>query len=188
MPSLEYIDEPVYIHGFPWRNSSKNLIHEYENLKNRVSKTKTTAYIPYRRIGYSCSNYFFQYSRLSTPSQGKPSCVQNWYKNHDKIMCYHSKRNQYKNKSDLYGTISFMFHAPAQFPPLTACMIYKYFSPTFILDPYAGWGDRCLAAMSMDIDYMGIDSNTELKVHYELMEKMYPHKSQVTLFKTNAKM
>ena len=56
-----------------------------------------------------------------------------------------------------------MNHPPAQFPPFLAGQIYKYFDATNILDPYAGWGDRCIAAMALDINYIGIDSNTHLE-------------------------
>jgi 16S rRNA G966 N2-methylase RsmD len=38
-----------------------------------------------------------------------------------------------------------------------------------ILDYSAGWGGRCLAAMSMNIPYIGIDANTKMESSYHNM-------------------
>jgi DNA modification methylase len=162
---------------FPWRNYTKNeLFQEYNKLRDKKIIQKFPFF--YSRLGLKCSNYFFQYERLNTPSQGKISCVEFWNKNKDKIIKYN---NQKHIKNDLFSNIVFMNHAPSQFCVLIAMQIYKYFQPSKILDPFAGWGDRCLAAMAMDIDYIGIDSNPNLENAYKEMINFYPTKSEVEI-------
>lgn len=63
--------------------------------------------------------------------------------------------------------------APAQFPPSIAGMIYKKFKAKNVFDPFAGWGDRCIAAMASNINYTGTDSNTSLRPAFEKMIRFY---------------
>ena len=74
-----------------------------------------------------------------------------------------------------------MNHAPSQFPIMSAVKIYRHFNATKVLDPYAGWGDRCLAAMALDIDYIGIDCNPNLKTPYKKLVKFFSTKSKVKI-------
>lgn len=57
----------------------------------------------------------------------------------------------------------------AQFKPTLAKFIYQYFNATKILDPCAGWGDRLLAATTLDVEYWGFDPNSELHPRYSNM-------------------
>lgn len=86
-------------------------------------------------------------------------------------------RQQYYMFQLYYGTIN-------QFRPLAAKHVYCQFKPTQIVDFSAGWGGRCLAAMSLGIPYIGIDSNTRLRPAYERMvTAMEPkQESSVQLF------
>jgi len=71
--------------------------------------------------------------------------------------------HQYSVFQLYYGTIN-------QFRPLSAKHLYCILKPTVgILDFSAGWGGRCLAAMSLGIPYIGIDANTRLRPAYERM-------------------
>jgi hypothetical protein len=72
------------------------------------------------------------------------------------------------------GTIS-------AFKPLIARKLYCEFEPTTVLDFSAGWGGRCLGAMSLDINYIGFDTNKSLKKAYRDMIKLYPHKGKVEI-------
>lgn len=168
------------MNNFPWRKyTKKELLDEYDKLKTTINKKKQTKIFYYSRIGLLCSNYFFQYERLNTPSQGKISCIEFWKKNKNKIIKY-NKQPHIKN--DLFSNIVFLNHAPSQFCILVAMQLYKYFKPKKILDPYAGWGDRCLAAMAMDIDYIGIDSNIRLKKLFDKMINFYPTNSNIDIY------
>jgi len=55
------------------------------------------------------------------------------------------------------------------FKASTAKYIYKMFNAKNVLDPTMGWGGRLLGAMSLDINYTGIDTNINLKSGYERM-------------------
>lgn len=56
---------------------------------------------------------------------------------------------------------------------------YKTFQAKKVLDPFACWGDRCLAALVCNIDYIGIDSNKNLKEPFKRMISFYPHSSKI---------
>jgi hypothetical protein len=64
------------------------------------------------------------------------------------------------------------------FRPIVAKRFYQRYKPTRVLDPCAGWGGRCLAAMAMGIDYIGYDTNTSLAPLYEQL-RAYPTRSTV---------
>lgn len=166
---------------FPFRKyTKKELILEYEKLKNKLKEQKiTTSNMKLSKFGLKCSNYFFQYERMKTPSQDKISCYKFWKNNKKKIVKYLENDKQHTN--DLFAVIVFLNHAPSQFNPFIAGQIYKHFNAKKVLDPYAGWGDRCLAAMAMDIDYIGIDSNERLKTAYDKMINYYPTKSNIEI-------
>ena len=55
------------------------------------------------------------------------------------------------------------------FKSTTAKYLYRKYGATHVLDPTAGWGGRMLGAWALDIDYTGIDTNTELKPAYDSM-------------------
>ena len=64
------------------------------------------------------------------------------------------------------------------FRPIVAKRLYQKYRPTRVLDPCAGWGGRCLAAMAMGIDYIGYDTNTSLAPIYEEL-RAYPTTSTI---------
>lgn len=55
------------------------------------------------------------------------------------------------------------------FKSTTAKYLYQKYKATHVLDPTAGWGGRMLGAWALDIDYTGIDTNTEMKPAYDSM-------------------
>ena len=59
------------------------------------------------------------------------------------------------------------------FKATTAKYLYAKYKATKVLDPCAGWGGRMIGAWALDIDYTGIDTNTELMPAYNgMMETM----------------
>jgi len=158
---------------FPYRKYSiPELLEEYEKLRN-YQPDKT---LRRKNVGYKCSNAFFQYERMNTPTGRHLTCIEFWKTNKDKILKYHKTINR---TQDLNKTIQFLNHSPAQFPPNITIDLYSKFKATRILDPFAGWGDRCLGAMSKNLDYIGIDSNRNLKNLYREMIRFYPHDSRI---------
>lgn len=174
---LDFIDKPIYYHGFPWRTYDEDsLLSNFYKLRKKLINDNPIFPLKISRIAYDCTDCVFQYSRLQTSSVTNMSCIDYWFRNSKKIIKY---REQQKYNKDLFGTIVFMKRAPSHFSPYVAGMIYKYFNAKNILDPYAGWGDRCIAAMALDINYIGVDSNTDISSCYKQIISKYPHTKNI---------
>ena len=174
---FEFIDKPVYYHGFPWRKYDQNsLLCSFYKLRQKLKNDNIVFPLKKSHIAYDCSEWAFQYSRLKTKSDTNISCVEYWFNRREKIINY---RDKVKNGKDLFGTIVFMKRAPSHFSPYVAGMMYKHFNAKNVLDPFAGWGDRCIAAMALDINYFGIDSNPDIESCYNQIISTYPHTGNV---------
>ena len=162
--------------SFPFRAYTDKQLHaEYDRLIAYLSKPFTVDPIPYSRIGYPCSNYFFQHARMNMDGRGKRgNAIEFYNKNKKRIDTQSTKLSR-----DIFSCINFTNHQPSQFSPMVAGRLYLHFQAGSVLDIYAGWGDRCLAAMALDIDYVGIDSNPELVDAYDKMIDKYPHQGDV---------
>jgi hypothetical protein len=168
------------VDDFPWREyTEKELDTEYVRLVSKINDTelrpmsRITPIIPFSTIGFKCTNSFFQYERMNTPGIGRPSTIEYWNKNHKNVRKFSKKVNR-----DLFSTLNYFNHAPSQFPIVTAGKIYKYFRATKVFDPYAGWGDRCLGAIALNISYIGVDSNKKLKDPYKKLLKWKKNSSE----------
>jgi hypothetical protein len=158
--------------SFPFRRyTAEELSEEFYKLQTY----KPTGKLVRRRLGYKCSNAFFQYERMNTPTKSNLTNIEFWIKFRDKVIRY----NAQEGGRDLFHTLQFLNHPPSQFPPSIALELYSKFGASIVFDPFAGWGDRCLAAMAMNIDYIGVDSNPKLKLPYKEMIRFYPHHSKV---------
>ena len=51
--------------------------------------------------------------------------------------------------------------------------LYKKYNATKVLDPTAGWGGRMLGAINLNIEYTGIDTNTNLTTGYDKMIDLF---------------
>lgn len=146
--------------NFPFKKYNKNeLLYDFFNLKKLLNNELITKNIKRPLTGYKSSNNFFQKERMRIKSQGKISAIEYWKKNQEYI-------NEYKKKTlktNDFSIITFLSFAPSQFSPYVSGMIYKYFNAKNVYDPYAGWGDRCVGAMALGINYIGCDSNKRLK-------------------------
>ena len=78
-------------------------------------------------------------------------------------------RALYPCATDVYECHRKCKGAIVPFKASTAKYIYKLFGATHVLDPTAGWGGRMLAAMSLGINYTGIDTNVNMKDAYRKM-------------------
>ena len=68
------------------------------------------------------------------------------------------------------------------FKATTAKYLYNKYNAKSVLDPTAGWGGRMLGAWALDIDYIGIDTNIEMKPAYDNMIEVLNNKSRHDLF------
>lgn len=137
--------------------------------------------------GNHASNFFFQYYRFNTKFKTrKNSAIAAWDNPQEqkKIIERSMKFRPNLSLGSRLRSVFQLYYAPIlQFKPIVASYIYKKFKPTVVLDFSAGWGDRLLAAMVNNIDYIGIDTNKELKKPYKEMIKFFkPHtKSKVIM-------
>lgn len=126
---------------------------DYIFLKHRI-KAKT-------KSGIS----FYDAIRNKKISQNLLKYVKRW--KHKTIL----KKNMVNLKYDVFQLI---YGSVNQFRPTIAKWLYCLLgAKKGILDISAGWGGRCLAAISLGVPYIGIDANTNLKKSYEQMIKMY---------------
>ena len=74
------------------------------------------------------------------------------------------------------------------FKSTTAKYLYRKYGASHVLDPTAGWGGRMLGAWALDIDYTGIDTNTELQSAYDGMIDFLDKEQELdsNLFETQA--
>lgn len=169
---------------FPWREyNDKDLLKCFQNLKKKINKQSIVFPLKFSYVGYKCTDAFFQKERLSVASDTNVSCVDYWNKHKKNIIKYYENPS---NTKDLFATIVYMRRAPSHFSPCISALIYKYFNATCVLDPYAGWGDRCLAALALDIDYIGIDSNPNLETCFNNMISFYKHTSNIKFIKSKS--
>ena len=71
------------------------------------------------------------------------------------------------------GGLQMSVNAVNQFKPSVAKWCYHRFKATSVMDFSAGWGGRMLGAMSLDIPYVGVDTNTSIRPQYEKILKAY---------------
>lgn len=83
------------------------------------------------------------------------------------------KRNRrkclYPSPTDVYECHRINNGAIVPFKASTAKYLYKKFGAISVLDPTMGWGGRMLGATSLGINYIGFDTNIDLRPGYENM-------------------
>lgn len=138
--------------------------------------------------GNKAMDYFFFEYRIRTKTARGVSFPE-WYKTDEHLKPYYTKLignkivagcNVIRAKYDAWrlyngsGTIS-------AFKPIIAKKLYKLYNPKTILDFCSGWGGRCLGAMALDKNYIGIDTNTSLKSAYDDMIDLYPTAGKIEM-------
>jgi len=161
---------------FPWRRISALQVQaDFAKLRERVVRDAVCWPIRVCFAGYECSDWAFQKHRLAVSSNGRPSCVDLWRTERVRVETYFAE----KGKTDLQASLKFLGKAPAHFSPYVAAMMYKHLGSKRVYDPYAGWGDRCVAAMAMGVDYFGVDSNPTLQSPYQQLIETLPHTGNI---------
>jgi len=129
------------------------------------------------RLGCDIIDYYFFEHRLKT----KGNKGINFYEFVDQIefyktkpyiqtlLSYCEKKNRYA-KSDVkryYYIYGLTFGRINAFKITNALKMYHQFKPTKVLDPFCGFGGRLVGALMLDIPYVGLDVNIDLKPDYE---------------------
>jgi len=141
-----------------------------------------------RNAGREIINRFFASYRDKTIINGKHS-IQDWIDKYEgeryvqsliTYKMYHGKSyaQSLREAFQIYSTGG----SVSMFPPSEARRLYLALASKSILDPCAGWGGRCLAAMALGLDYVGFDTNLALARPYEEMIGIYkPEDSRVRI-------
>ncbi len=82
------------------------------------------------------------------------------------------KKLDYIEPVDIYECFRFCKGSVNTFKAGTTRYLVKRFKATTMLDFTAGWGGRMLGAISRDVNYIGIETNTNLRAGYKAMGKI----------------
>jgi hypothetical protein len=153
---------------------------EWDTLKN-MSLEDLESVNGRSRLGCDIIDYYFFEHRLKT----KGNKGINFYEFVDQIefyktkpyiqtlLAYCEKKNRYK-ESDVkryYYIYGLTFGRINAFKITNALKMYRRFKPTKVLDPFCGFGGRLVGALMMNIPYVGLDINIDLKPDYERLLK-----------------
>lgn len=168
--------------------TKEDAIRSYQELKDNICEKEITM----SRKGLKALDYLFLEHRLKTKTRRHISFLEalkdpeivkllnNLVVKYKKLNIEDAENNTLlKNQ---YSVFQLYYGAVNQFRPMIAKYIYCLLKPKYgILDFSAGWGGRCLAAMSMGIPYIGIDSNEELGNTYKKMIDAYEPNANVNI-------
>tara|TARA_R110000751_G_scaffold30199_6_gene77511 strand:- start:2603 stop:3448 length:846 start_codon:yes stop_codon:yes gene_type:complete len=166
---------------FPLRVISEaRAIRDYMELRE-----SNTEHMDMRHVGNKATDYFFESCRIKVPVAMDSQLV-SWndpeqaVKIKDYGLRLYKKPIEQITPAQWRAVLNLCRGAVCQFKPNIARFLYSQIKPQVaILDSCAGWGGRCLGAMSLDIDYIGIDINEELNENYLKMIDLYPSNSNV---------
>ena len=145
------------------------------------------------RIGTKTLDYFFLGHRIKARTRSHLSFAEAM-KNPDIVKHLSELVERYKKKyvtifsdpdellKQQYSVFQLYYGTINQFRPTVAKWIYCTLkAKRGILDFSAGWGGRCLGAISMGIPYIGIDANVKLEPAYRQMIRTVEPDANVTL-------
>jgi 16S rRNA G966 N2-methylase RsmD len=169
--------------------SKKDAIESYKELREKPITSPD-----FSRIGLKALDYFFLHHRI----KAKTKHISFYQALHNKELTAHLNVlvTRYKKKKvseydeigllkAQYQVFQLYYGSVNQFRPMIAKWVYSMLKPkTAILDYSAGWGGRCLAAMSMGIPYIGIDANKHLEKTYQKMIAAYNPTANIKLLYT----
>jgi 16S rRNA G966 N2-methylase RsmD len=155
--------------------SLREVREQYKKLEDKECFSSSE----YEILGNKILDYYFMKYRLKTKTKKNksfydairdPKLSNFLLKKGRHYANQEGKKLSEKDKVRLqYMAFRLYFGTVNQFRPLVAREIYCIFKPKSILDISAGWGGRALAALSLKIPYVGIDTNDNLKKPYERM-------------------
>ena len=160
--------------GYPYRDVNKqDAIDDFCALR-RLAQGNIN---PNSTVGNKTVDWGTEKARRKTKYRNH-SFVEMWNRKdrRDKMMEF-AKRIHKKDKkrtilSAIKSAIDLQWGSVNTMRAAAAIHMYKKYNATKVLDFTAGWGARMIAAMALDIDYIGIDSNTSLKPGYEKLIKL----------------
>ena len=160
--------------GYPYRNiSNQEAINDFLALKKIVQGTIN----PRSISGNKTVDWGTEKARRKTKYRNK-SFIEMWdNKERRKKMLEFAKRLKKKQPkrsivSSIRSAIDLQWGTVNTMRAAAAAQMYKKYGATRVLDFTAGWGARMIAAMALDIDYIGIDTNKALIPGYNKIIKL----------------
>tara|TARA_B100000925_G_scaffold24983_1_gene16958 strand:+ start:35 stop:1654 length:1620 start_codon:yes stop_codon:yes gene_type:complete len=172
--------------SYPYRMiSKKEAIDDFLSLREMVNKKDFNSKSV---LGNRAVDYGTEKARKKTKYRNK-SHYERWQDKvaRDKVLKFAKRLYNQKYKrsvdSSIRGAIELQWGSINTMRPAAAACAYKKNKATKVLDFTAGWGARLIAAMALDIDYIGIDANKALKPGYEkIIKTLKPYsKSKVKM-------
>jgi len=156
-------------------------ISKEEAVKSYAELQKKLVSPDFSRVGLKTLDYFFFHHRIKAKTKHVSfydAMKDKEYIAHlnDLVVRYKKKSLNEYDKTGLlkaqYQVFQLYYGTVNQFRPMIAKWVYHTLKPKVaILDYSAGWGGRCIAAMSMGIPYIGVDANKNLEKTYDKMVK-----------------
>jgi hypothetical protein len=168
--------------NYPYRDiSAKEAIEEFQKLKKLVKGNIN----PRSIVGNKTVDWGTEKARRKTKYRNR-SFIEMWKnKTRRKKMMQFAKRlhKAYRGpdgkkkgnktiQSSIRSAIDLQWGSVNTMRAAAAAQMYKKYKATRVLDFTAGWGARMIAAMALNIDYIGIDSNKALKPGYDKIIKL----------------
>ena len=161
--------------SYPYRIiNKKRAIKEFLSLREMVKKKDFNSKSV---LGNRVVDYGTEKMRKKTKYRNK-SHYERWHDKvaRDKVLKFarrlYKKGDKRTIEASIRGAIELQWGSINTMRPAAAACAYKKNKATKVLDFTAGWGARLVAAMAMDIDYIGIDANTSLKPGYDKIIKL----------------
>jgi 16S rRNA G966 N2-methylase RsmD len=167
--------------------TKKDAIESYQELKQDI-KTEPD----FSRVGLKALDFFFLHHRIKAKTKGisfYEAIKDKEERAHLNQLIIKYKKKELKEYDAIgllkaqYQVFQLYWGSINQFRPTIAQWIYHTLKPKCILDFSAGWGGRCLAAMSMGIPYIGVDANTKLETSYRHLVSLDPSADVKMIFK-----
>lgn len=188
---------------FPYKRNDfsdddiKKMFKKLENAK-ALSRIKFDKVFTFPTIDFDINTFLFRYTYFDHPSNENYKDfdqLSDMFQEYNRIRCkrFNQELTPYeyfiKNQENLKAELlkqrkeitnnnlrELLFQTYKEctsFRPMNLKIIIKMFKATSILDFSSGWGDRLLAAMATNTDYVGIDANKNLFPNYEKMIKFF---------------
>jgi len=165
----------------------KNAQDDFQKLQNLGCNVLKDKALLNKRIGNITVDTFTFAARLNTKSKLHVTFYDIWqnrkaiakqYKYIRSAIAY-SRNRKTKSELLLWKNIFNMYYgAITIFKPIIAMYMYCIYKPSCVLDFTMGWGGRMVGACAINVkEYIGIDSNLELKEPYKKMTEFMHNKS-----------
>ena len=143
------------------------------DMKQTYLITEENSYEKYDTI----SSYFTEKYRVRAKRKDREFSNWDYWNKNKELIKNEAKKQDISVKDMIYN----MYYEVTAFRSSILVYFIRKFNVKSVLDFCAGWGDRLLACLAMDVNYTGVDTNTDLFPHYHDMVKMFGTTKKITL-------